>query len=363
MAKRVVYLIGAGATHGAASFHGFGKGLLMEDLKLDISNKVKENLKGPEIESDMGWAINELMAGADLERLISLFEYSATSKHSKIARSLRKSFREVLEERINEIGTDFVPELYVNLLDMHNIQGLDEELVAILTTNYEDLIERAVQRIYGGINYTINVILPNASYTLKNEAPPLLKLHGSFNWKNEFPISITSQGEQDEGIWIPPGVIKRKEYYPFNIIWGKAKELLNCDILRIIGSSLNQNDWDLIALITIAQGIGRETGKKLSIELIGSVDAKSRLHENHRYMEVVGIDEIPEVRDFIKKDYLGSDMAVNDDRLNEVIKEYFEESKNFFEVWLRAKGEKLLADGVSLETQNNLFKDFIEGDM
>ena len=246
MTKKIVYLIGAGATEGAARFHGFQKSLLMDGLLEDISTRLSEK-KG----KGMEWARNQLLNGVNLERLVSLYEYSGTAKHMETARALREAFRLSLEKRIEEIEDDFIPELFVALLDMHRVSGIEEKLTAIFTTNYEDLLERSISKIYGEVNYPIQItsVGPKKHST---ELPHFffLKLHGSFNWKSAYPISLTtSHSRSNESIWIPPGVVKRKEAYPFNILWGKAKEFLDCDVLRIVGSSLSQNDWDLVALI------------------------------------------------------------------------------------------------------------------
>ena len=345
MVKKVAYLIGAGATEGAAKFHGFQKSLLMEGLQDDISELLnKQSIPG------IQWAMNELETGANLERLVSLFEYSGTSKHLEIAKALRNAFRIVLEKRLSEISNHFIPELLVALVDMHRINGLGEEIIAILTTNYEDLIERSIQKIHGGINYPIQIIPNGMTYPMAQSAPPILKLHGSFNWKSEYPISFAGPGDRnDDGIWIPPGVMKRKESYPFNILWGKAKELLNCDVLRIIGSSLSQNDWELVALISIAQGMGYKSEPAFSIELINSPQTKSDILKTHHYLEVVGLDDMIDVREFIKKTYYPSDKMVDENKFDEALKLAL--GGNVFELWLRAKGEKMLDDGISLDTK------------
>ena len=38
-----------------------------------------------------------------------------------------------------------------------------------------------------------------------------------------------------------------------DLIWDKARELLDCDVLRIIGSSLSMNDWELVSLVHTTQ--------------------------------------------------------------------------------------------------------------
>ena len=169
--------MGAGATQGAAKFHGFQKSLLMDD---DLICEVTEVLPKDKVEG-IDWAINQLISGANLERLISLYEYSGTLKHMTIAKALRNAFKSALEKRIIEIDEDFIPELFVALLDMHRVKGIDEELVAIFTTNYEDLLERSISKIYGSVNYAIQI--KSVGKTLPSTTSPtfpVLKMHGSF---------------------------------------------------------------------------------------------------------------------------------------------------------------------------------------
>ena len=69
--------------------------------------------------------------------------------------------------------------------------------------------------------------------------------------------------------------------YPFNILWGKAQELLDCDILRIIGCSLNRNDWHLVSLLYITQKLNTNK-KEFIIELINSRDGCKRIKRNYK---------------------------------------------------------------------------------
>ena len=100
--------------------------------------------------------------------------------------------------------------------------------------------------------------------------PLLIKLHGSFNWKRGFRSIIVDEEqaktvEQEEMLWIPPSIEKERDAYPFNLLWGKAFQLLDCDVLRIIGCKLSQNDWGLISLLYNTQ---LEKGGVFNIELI-----------------------------------------------------------------------------------------------
>ena len=46
-----------------------------------------------------------------------------------------------------------------------------------------NLIDRAVNEILGQVNYGIKCRCVSGGYTLGSEKPPLVKLHGLFNWR------------------------------------------------------------------------------------------------------------------------------------------------------------------------------------
>ena len=72
-------------------------------------------------------------------------------------------------------------------------------------------------------------------------------------------------------MWIPPTTLKESKHYPFNKLAALAYELLaeRCDVLRVVGASLTQNDWNVLSLIFNAQR-HREfvKGNPFKIELI-----------------------------------------------------------------------------------------------
>lgn len=356
---RVVYLIGAGASQGELSEKDPSKGILMSDIATGMSLKIRsKNIK-------MLWDVNNELStpGIDVEHLITLYEASGTKKHSHIAKRLKELFREEIEEKINELGVSFFPTLFSSLIDMHSIQDLDEELKGILTLNYEDLIEQAMQSIKGGINYSIKIINYHNSFLINEDNIPILKLHGSFNWKNEYPISVKSKIKQEEDVlWIPPGVVKRREIYPFSLIWGKAKELLECDILRIIGCSLSRNDWELVSLLYSTQKL-RTDKKQYKIELIDYPLRCDELLQQYIYLNMTTFLDIPEVRKHLINQYFPK-YAEHENVPEEVLKELKDyitpDRHNIFAIWLRAKGENLLNKGFSIKTgRENIFEKFV----
>jgi hypothetical protein len=231
MPTKVAYLFGAGASQGELSYGDAPKSILMQAIADGIALKMSRGAY-----RRLRVVSNDLVEGINIEDLITLYEMSGTREHSEVAEKLKTLFRNEIEETIGQLGGSFTPALFTALIDMHSISRLGEELVLILTTNYEDLIEKAMQLVKGGINYSIKTICAADYYRIKEDGVPILKLHGSFNWKNSYPIRVQKKIRKEKDIiWIPPGVVKKRQYYPFDVVWGRARELLECDTLRIVG--------------------------------------------------------------------------------------------------------------------------------
>jgi hypothetical protein len=362
--KKVVYLFGSGATQAEANLIDERVRLRMDNIKDGILDKIEK--RGIQELVDIK---NELVGeNVDIEQLITLYESSSSSKYKKVAIKLRELFRDEILEQIKKLDSGsyatsgkFTPILCSALIDMHQIKGIDESLCGILTLNYEDMIERAAHSIKGGINYSLNFSESTKSYIrLRKKGILLLKLHGSFNWINEFPVSIQDNIEKEEDVlWIPPGVEKHNEMYPFNVIWGKARELLNCETLRVIGCSLSRNEWHLVSMLYTTQKLNRNK-KGYSIEIISPPVTGDEIQKMYPHLQIKKIYEIKEVRDFVYRSLyrLGSKKrAAMDDK---TISEYLL-NKNIFEIWLRAKGEDLISRGFSLNTRKNVFRDYVKG--
>lgn len=354
--SKVAYLFGAGASQGELSYGGAPKSILMQAIADGIALKMR---KAPY--SRFRVVSNDLVEGINIEDLITLYEMSGTREHGEIAEKLKTLFRNEIEEIIGQLGGSFAPTLFTALIDLHSVKNLNEELVLILTTNYEDLVEMAMQRAKGGINYSIKTVCTDGYYCLKENGVPILKLHGSFNWKNKYPITVQKKIKKEKDvIWIPPGVVKRRQYYPFDLVWGKARELLECDTLRIVGSSLSKNDWELVSLIYTTQKLRTDHKPPYTIELIDYPERCDEIKKQHRYLKIKTILEIPEVKQFLIRTYLPSYIGVKEvpeERIEGVAKYLGKE--NIFALWLRAKGEKLFYDGVPIRTRKRYFEKFV----
>ena len=105
---------------------------------------------------------------------------------------------------------------------------------------------------------------------------PLLKLHGSFNWKGQ-----KIRGRKRTIEIIPLGSSKNYLHAPYGFIWNRALDILiECDALRVIGCSLSQNDFHLIDLLFKAH---LERGTAFDIEIISSDQTGRGIRGNYGF--------------------------------------------------------------------------------
>jgi len=278
---RVVYLIGSGATMAEMRHQGIETHLSMTEIEEAVYQMSKDaHGKYGRLHDDLS-----LPSGIDIEVMISLLEGCTSSESGsfrEVCDELRKFFRSYLVSQIMEKPVE--PKISECLLHIHRNYGVHmgrtgEELIGILTTNYDSLLEEAFCCVYGGVN--CGYPFYSKTYRSDHHLPKLLKLHGSFNWKihkgdffrkNRLEVSKEFEAEEyseDYSGWIPPSVYKR----PGGVIesmWNNAVSLLTmCNTLRVIGSSLRNEDSALLSLIFTSSLRNRQVnGKGFSIELI-----------------------------------------------------------------------------------------------
>jgi hypothetical protein len=231
--------------------------------------------------------------GIDIEHYISLLEALRIRKYDVMADELRKLFCATIQEGVAPENVLIEPKIEMALLQMHNAIPTEETLSGVISLNYDSLLDHAFNKINEGIDYGIKCKCPTGEYRIRtdHEAIPLIKLHGSFNWRRSFPyITIdeaqTGLNPQTEMLWIPPSVGKVRDSYPFNALWGRAFEVLDCDILRIVGCKLSQNDWGLISLLFSTQLRSDEAYK---IELVNSQERGLEIRERTKFLRNVTV--------------------------------------------------------------------------
>lgn len=350
--KRVVYLIGAGASHGSIESAGCSRNTLMRGLMdpliKEIGNLVRSK---PRKYGKLKRFVNNIIVNkVDLEHIITFLDESPSSMHRQFAEELRHVFAKGLKKELREIeriiGKDRFA-LYSALLDMHRIEKCPEVLCGILSINYDEYIEAAVKDVYGefvNVDYGLDI----QGMENENTELLLLKLHGSFNWEDNWPIELAGKGSKNP-LLIPPGIQKAKSRYPFNVLWELARDMLDCDVLRIIGCRLSGNDWDLLSLLFSTRNIHATKTSPYVIEVIDSPERTLQLQEQYPYLEVrpllelkdqdIGSHFIFELLGRSPRDFENLDYA---DRKEEVTRCCGE--RNWFRMWLQQKAEAFERD-------------------
>ena len=342
--KSVVYLIGAGASHACVDFVGSARGILMRHLNPLMAEAVRD-LTTAECNSDhtiSSLANAVLDENTNYEHVITFLDESPSALHRGFANKLRHVFERVLRRQLDsiktEVGVDRL-KLYSALLDMHRVGGFPERLNAILTINYDDYLEDAIRMTYGSsIDFGVQV----EGNEREEDSLVLLKLHGSFGWADKWPIQSFDGAST---LWIPPGIQKRKERYPFNVLWGRAREVLDCDVLRIVGCRLSASDWDLVSLLFTTRH-AREGGGTYTVEVIDSPSHARALQQDYPYLDIRSILEIEDYdvgRQIVGEILRGEPQdfrSLNPETQKQVL-DAVPNEENWFRLWLVQMAEAL----------------------
>jgi len=316
---KIVYLFGAGATH--AEIVNLRKDLSERFLKENgllinnVSKRVIEEaqrkpryLKGIKMVSSAEGSLN-------IELLISLIEKNRIPGLEGKTQYLKELIQKDITGKLSGYR---LKRFYLHkaLLELH--QKIDKEkLLGIISLNYDRVLDEAYKTMNNGNE-------PNYCFCSEQcEEFPLLKLHGSFNWEN-----IKIHGRKKTVPIIPFGIDKNYLQSPYSFIWGRALEILtDCDILRIIGCSLNQNDVGLIDLLFKAH---LDKGKPFEIQIIDFQEVGETIKENYGFFP-----EIIKPKD-IERALIASEEI------------YYKKNPggNPFKIWLKAKGMKMLKDKI-----------------
>jgi hypothetical protein len=278
LVAKVAYLFGAGSTKAEMNKQGFFERTLLKDLCSQVQDISRaENGKYDQICSSMG-----IPPDQDIEIMISLFESGSkvNADFEPIVRELRRLYRLVLIRKI--ANNNIKPLITGTVLHLHSkyaqfLGENGEQLVGTLTLNNDSLIDHAfdLKQTYNGLNYSYP--FSSKEFKSRKKAPPLLKLHGSFNWRidNTSKLSVSPKFEVEKARnftgWIAPSIFKTPDQIPvFTRIWKVAEKILaECDILRVIGCSLRKEDIHVLSLLFRSQIKTVLSGKKpYQIELL-----------------------------------------------------------------------------------------------
>jgi hypothetical protein len=339
----------------------------MKDLNSDLSNKIHDLVTSPNKNyASLQRLVNDVVtADTDYEHLITFLADSPSEIHRRFARDLRTAFENVLRDRLslvrNELG-DGRFFLYATLLDMYNVDGWSEDLHAILTINYDTYLEAAATAVQDApIDFGVTMQGQHQS----NAAVTVLKLHGSLGWNDTWPIRVDAPHLDAAPLWIPPGIQKSKQRYPFNVPWGRARELLDCDVLRIVGCRLSGTDWDLVSLLFSTRHTHSRRSVPYTIEIIDTPALAQRLQQEFPYLDVrslVNIDSM-DIGDKMIGDLLGGpprsfDSLSRDEKARLAKAE--KSDRNWFHMWLQQMAEGVFLTVESIDTPSGMFRRFVE---
>lgn len=295
--EKIVYLFGTGATQAEIFNSGWPGNVLMSSINQSVYKKSKDR-KGKYAELIEGLSISP--DDINIEQIISLFEdfnESGNKKFKELINEVREIFHSVVLENLLNNGMYVSSKIATLLFQLYKkcpsaIGKHGEELTGVLTVNFDSNLENAFLKSYNGINYGMKIQYKDFKHN--DACPPLLKLHGSFNWRGNDPVIASSKFEfkkpDDESRWLRPSVFK-KPVSIYQELWNNASKILsNSDVLRIIGCSLRNEDWTLISLIFQSQIINKESFR---IELILPEDSSEDIRQRLPFLsKVKPINEI-----------------------------------------------------------------------
>lgn len=310
---KVVYLLGSGATHAEKEFQSgvewdkirrYQQGLLNRDVsKRVITNMEPGFLKKYGMEDMVGstdekidekkramFELSKLSEELDIEFLITLIDELEGNSSKDDSKQLKGRYAHEIMDKLQTMGEDFKPSLHLAMLEYHNLYAEKEELLGILTLNYDSVLEDAIMSVGKKVNFGVRCETEGGGTGGPSDEILVLKLHGSFNWRwdeEKRKITIVEDDNWEDSLWIGPSVTKIYSKYPYSLIFGKAKELLlECDELRIVGCSLSRNDLGILTLLFSSQkpknlNGGNKEGYK--IELISTYDGYGNITKRLDY--------------------------------------------------------------------------------
>ncbi len=218
--------------------------------------------------------VSGVKGSLNIELLISLIENSKI--HDWAYKTQR--LKDLVEEDIESILTPRRTRrffLHKALLELHNHKNTraKEEVIGFISLNYDDVLDKAYATVLqSAVNYCFSL----EANARSSRNLPLLKLHGSFDWKNKYILRRKRTVEI-----IPLGSSKSYLHVPYGFIWNRALDTLTrCDVLRVIGCSLSPNDVHLIDLLFKAQ---LERTKAFDIEIVDRDEAGAKIKENYGF--------------------------------------------------------------------------------
>ena len=293
--KKIAYLLGNGATTELESKDHENR-LHMDRIAEEVAEHAMKNNSPSHLSESL--IESATMRKIDVEELISIYIYNDKNigdDYKDMPKKLQRYFRNVVIEILNDDEGYKKQKLSKCLLRLHKEYHKDmsddgNELVGILTLNFDSIFDNAFSKIYDGANYHMDIV--SKEFKQNIDSPALLKLHGSFIWKKDYngQLHMSSKFESvssGNSEWLPPNLFK----YPSEIytkIWENASRILqSIDVLIIIGCSLRKADWALISMI-----YQNQLKCDFKIDIVNNLDAAKRIKTEFPYLKISFDEEI-----------------------------------------------------------------------
>jgi hypothetical protein len=175
--KKIIYLFGAGATNAEIINSEIDPNATFRDKYSLLVSCVSKRVMKKAQKQKWFKKCEEIYASAkgacNIELFISLFEINGMPDFT--ISLLKKYVREDIK-RVLSIKRKQKFHLHKALFELHKKIEDSEKLLGLISLNYDDILDEAYEKLLDGKPY----------YCLTSEVhddrPPLLKLHGSFNW-------------------------------------------------------------------------------------------------------------------------------------------------------------------------------------
>jgi hypothetical protein len=348
---RVAYLVGGGLTIATAKRAGCRTELDMRSLMLDALAIASQDTRFS-TDEHTGQIINSLLSETpvpktSLEELVDLLEQTEHPACIQLSEFLSDTFANELSEKSMEVLGESPENLAEVLLDLHNTVDSSEILAGIITTNYDNFIEKAFESLQLWPDFGFESPRPS------DHRIPLLKLHGSLDWDVAVPVRVGSALQNGRRRWIGPRRQKTTSNYPFNMIWGRSREVLaESNVLRILGASLWPSDWHIVQLLFQSIYADRKS-PTLRIEVVDFPGVCQRIQRDNSLLPIQRIDQIDEViRHYRASTGIQWEEPITQEQQDQT-RVYMESIKNPIDYWLQSRIQSIINSGKSIDTKSN----------
>ena len=142
----------------------------------------------------------------------------------------------------------------------------------------------------------------------------------------------------------------------------KARELLDCDVFRVVGCNLSANDWDLVSMLFRTKH-GHASNRIYEIELIDIPRRARQIQRQFPYLKIKSLLDLDGIGEVIVSEMLDTtqqkfDTLAEPDQ-ERVLEAFDRRISNPFFYWLKLKAERVAVEVDSMDTKSGLIAKFL----